>query len=243
MRLAVKSNPILLAVTLLCARLMAACQSVPPPLAFEHSTRVSVRHICLTPLGVPQRAEVSIMNPIGSGFGVVGNLIETHRAAVADAEMADVLSKARYDFGSALTNSVTLAMRKAGFTISRVEGARPQNERAKFLSKYPQRVQVDAFLDIYMRYVGFQAPQSSADYRPRVELIARLVSARGVTLFQSRIVYGSATAEDEDAILVRADESVSFRDRAALQANPSTTVRALQSAIDSVAWELAMQFM
>ncbi len=225
------------------ALLMAACQSVPPPLAFEHSTRVNVRRIALMPLGVPERAEVTIMNPIGSGFGVVGTLIETRRASSANAEMATVLSKAHYDFAAGMTNAIALAMHKAGFTIVRIEGQRPQNEREKFVSYSPQHAQADAYLDVYARYVGFQALQSSVDYRPRVEIVARLVSTHGgATLFQNRIVYGSATTEDADAILVRADENVSFRDRPALQANPSTTARALQTAIDSVAWELATQF-
>ncbi len=184
------------------------------------------------------------MNPIGAGFGVLGNLIENHRAASADAEMADVLTKAHYDFGGALTNSIALAMHKAGFTVSRMDAPRAQTDRSKFLARYPQRAQVDAYLDVYTRYVGFRALQSSVDYRPRVEIIARLVATKdGTTLFQNQIVYGSSTAEDENAILVRADDSVSFRDRAALQANPSATARALQMAIDSVAWELAMQFM
>jgi len=137
-------------------------------------------------------------------------------------------------------------MRKAGFTITRVDGLRAKSEREKFLTRYPQQKTqaVDAYLDIYSPYFGFQAPQSSADYRPRVELIARLVSSKdGSTLFQNHIVYGTHTSDDEDAILVRADDNVSFRDRTALEANPASTARALQSAIDSIAWELAKQFM
>jgi hypothetical protein len=47
--------------------------------------------------------------------------------------------------------------------------------------------------------------------------------------------------EDEDAIVVTPNENATFRDRTALQANPSGTARALQGAIDAVAWELAGQ--
>jgi hypothetical protein len=36
---------------------------------------------------------------------------------------------------------------------------------------------------------------------------------------------------------------LSFRDRAALRVDPNRTARALQSAIDATAWELAKQFM
>jgi hypothetical protein len=232
-----------LATALLLPLLLSACVSAPPPLAFEHSTRVSVRRICVAPVGIPERAEVSIMNPIGAGFGVLGNLIETRREASASAEMADVLAKAHYEFGAALTNAVAIAMRKAGFTVSRGDGARPAKERERFLSQYPKRTLVDAYLDVYAPYVGFQALRSSAEYRPRIEIVARLVDTHGATLFQRRIIYGTASVEDEDALVVVGDDNVTFRDRDSLQANPSTTARALQGAIDSVAWELARQFM
>ena len=227
----------------LVAWLTAGCQSAPPPLAFEQSARISLKRICMVPPGMPEHAAVSIMNPIGAGFGVLGTLIETRRAAAADAEMADVLAKAHYDFAVALTNALAVATHKAGFAISRAEEPRPSKDREKFLSQYPKRLPVDAYLDIYATYIGFRALQSSAAYRPRIDLVARLVSLRGTTLFQRRIVYGSSAAEDEDALLIPADDTVTFRDRAALQANPSRTARALQTAIDSISWELARQLM
>jgi hypothetical protein len=103
---------------------------------------------------------------------------------------------------------------------------------------------VDAYLDVYADYVGFQALQSSEDYRPHLEISARLVDARsGRILFQDRIVYGFSVSTDEDAVLVRAEDNYRFKDRAALQANPVQTARALQGAIEAVSWELAKQFM
>jgi hypothetical protein len=75
-------------------------------------------------------------------------------------------------------------------------------------------------------------------------LSARLVSAKDhQILFQDRIIYGCVENTDEEAVLVRADDNLSFRDRAALQTDPTRTARALQSAIDAAAWELAKQFM
>ena len=223
--------------------LTAGCQSAPPPLAFERAARVSLKRIGLITPGIPEHAEVSILNPIGAGFGVIGTLIETRREAAAGAEMTTVLSKAQYDFGGALTNAIALATRKAGFTVARGEEPRPPKERARFLTQYPKRLPVDAYLDVYAPYVGFRALQSSTGYRPRIEIVARLVNTSGATLFQRRIVYGSFAAEDEDALVIPADDNMTFRDREALQANPSKTARALQTAIDSVAWELARQLM
>ncbi len=71
-----------------------------------------------------------------------------------------------------------------------------------------------------------------------------MVSAKdNRVLFQDRIVYGCTENTDEEAVLVKADERLSFRNRAALQVDPSRTARALQSAIDATAWALAKQFM
>ena len=185
------------------------------------------------------------MNPIGAGFGLVGNLVESRRAAWASEAMEKTLAAAHYDFRTALASAVTQAVSKVGFTINRLAGTRPEKERGRFLTKYPPRdKKVDAYLDVYATYVGFEAPQSSTAFRPRLELSARLVSARdNQILFQDRIIYGCVENTDEEAVLVRADDSLGFRNRAALEVDPTKTARALQSAIDATAWELAKQFM
>ena len=224
--------------------LVAGCQSAPPPQGFERSTRIEVRRVGIAPLGVPAEPQVLIKNPIGAGFGVLGNLIESRRAAGARQEMEAALAKVGYDYDEALTHSISLAMHRAGFAVTVLPGPRPDKERGHFLSSYPSAPKVDAFLDVYAGFVGFQTPQSSEDYRPRLEIFARLISAKDSrTLFQERIVYGSPGSADEDTILVRADDRFRFKNRAALQANPATTARALQGAIEAVAWELAKQFM
>ena len=233
------------AITLIAATVLslalAGCGSLPAQ-RFEHSAGTRIKRICVAPLGTPERAQVQIMNPIGAGFGVVGTFIESRRAAGASQEMEDTLTAARYDFRAALANSVVAALAKDGFAVTRVCGNRSEKERARFLARYPAAKRVDAYLDVYATYVGFEAPQSSTAYRPRLELAARLVSAKDHrTLFQSRIVYAWAENIDEDSLLIPADENPSFRDRAALRANPTRTARALQSAIDAVAWELARQ--
>src|SRR3569833_152736 len=223
--------------------LLSACGSLPPE-KFEPASRIAVRRVCLTSPGIHDRPQVTIMNPIGAGFGVLWILIEAHRAAGAQQEMQTVLAKANYNYGSALANSVFLAMGKAGFTMVRSPDLRPEKERGRFQESYPQMKRVDAYLDVYADYVGFQALQSSEDYRARLQISARLVDAHnGRVLFQDRIVYGFSVATDEDAVLVRAEDNYRFRDRAVLQANLTFTVCALQNAIEAVSWELAKQFM
>ena len=223
--------------------LLSACGSLPPA-NFERASRISIHSVCLASPGVPDRAQVTVMNPIGAGFGVLGNLIEAHRTAGAQQEMQAVLSKVSYNYSAALSDSVFMAMSKAGFVMIRSPESRPEGERSRFMTHYPAVKKVDAYLDIYADYVGFQALQSSDDFRPHLEISARLVDAKdGKILYQGKIVYGLARATDEDAVLVQAGDTYHFRDRTALQANPSVTARALQGAIDAVSWELAKQFM
>lgn len=225
------------------ALVLSACGSLPPA-DFERASRMQVRSVCLTTPGVPDRPQVTIMNPIGAGFGVVGNFIESRRAAGAQQEMQAVLAKASYNYERALSDSVFVAMSKAGFSMTRSPESRPEKERSKFLAQYPAVKRADAFLDVYADYIGFQAMRSSEDFWPHLEISARLVDAKsGKILYQGRIVYGFSVATDEDAVLVHAENTFRFRDRTALQANPTLTARALQGAIDAVAWELAKQFM
>jgi hypothetical protein len=222
---------------------LTACGALPTQ-NFEHSARATIKRVDIVPLGTPEHTQVRIMNPIGAGFGVVGNLVEARRAAWASQAMESTLAAAHFDFRASLSNAVTQAVSKVGFTITRLAGTRPEKESGRFLSKYPPLKHVDAYLDVYATYVGFEAPQSSTAFRPRLELSARLVSVKDhQVLFQDRIIYGCVENTDEDAVLVRADDNLSFRDRTALEADPTRTARALQSAIDAAAWELAKQFM
>lgn len=222
---------------------LAACGSLPSQ-TFDHSVRARIKRIEVVPIGTPEHAQARIMNPIGAGFGLVGNFVESQRAAGASQVVESALAEAHYDFRTSLYNSIAQAVSKVGFSINRLTGPRPDKERSRFLSKYPREKKVDAYLDVYATYVGFEAPQSSTAYRPRLEISARLVSAKDNTvLFQDRIIYGCMENTDEEAVLVRADDKFSFRNRGAFQTDPTKTARALQSAIDATAWELAKQFM
>src|ERR1700761_8550793 len=115
------------AVAMCLALVLGACGSLPPE-NFEPASRVAVRRVCLTSPGVPERPQVTIMNPIGAGFGVVGNLIESRRAAGAQQEMQALLAKANYNYETALSNSVFVAMSKAGFTMIHSPEARSEKE-------------------------------------------------------------------------------------------------------------------
>jgi len=217
-----------------------------PTQDFDHSSRAAIKRVTVVGIGTPEHAQARIMNPIGAGFGLVGNLVELRRRAGATQEMEHALAAAHFDFRASLASSIVRAVSRVGFSITRLSEARPEKEQGKFLSNYPPPVakRVDAYLDVYASYVGFEAPQSSTAYRPRIEISARLVRAKDhQILFQDRIIYGCVENADDDAVLIKADDNLSFHDRAAFQVDPNRTARALQSAIDATAWELAKQFM
>src|ERR1700704_3402621 len=83
-----------------------ACGALPTQ-NFEHSTRATIKRVDIVPIGTPEHTQVRIMNPIGAGFGVVGNLVEARRAAWASQEMENTLAAAHFDFGAWLSNAVT----------------------------------------------------------------------------------------------------------------------------------------
>jgi hypothetical protein len=140
---------------------LAACGSLPTQ-NFDHSTRATVKRVEIIPIGTPEHAQARIMNPIGAGFGLVGNFVELRRKAGATQEMESALAAAHYDFRTSLTNAIAQAVSKVGFTINKLTSARPDKEQGKFLSRYPTPAKkVDAYLDVYATYVGFEAPQSS----------------------------------------------------------------------------------
>src|SRR3979409_1219184 len=100
---------------------LAACGALPTQ-NFEHSTRATIKRVNIVPIGTPEHTQVRIMNPIGAGFGVVGNLVEGRGAAWASQAMESTLAAAHFDFQASLAKAVTQAVSKVGFTITPVAG-------------------------------------------------------------------------------------------------------------------------
>src|SRR5215470_20103702 len=102
---------------------LAACGSLPAQ-SFDHSTRATVKRVEIVPIGTPEHAQARIMNPVGAGFGLVGNFVELRRKAGATQEMENALAAAHFDFRTSLTNAIVQAVGKVGFTITRVTDPR-----------------------------------------------------------------------------------------------------------------------
>jgi len=90
---------------------------------------------------------------------------------------------------------------------------------------------VDAYLDVYATYVGFEAPQSSTAYPHASRYPPRLVSAKDNTiLLPDRIIYGCTEKHGRGSRprLAPTTDSASCN-RGAFQTDPTKTARALQS--------------
>src|ERR1700759_5536994 len=83
---------------------LAACGSLPSQ-GFDHSVRAIIKRIEVVPIGTPEHVQARIMNPIGAGFGLVGNFVESQRAAGATQVVEGARATAHYDFQTALANS------------------------------------------------------------------------------------------------------------------------------------------
>lgn len=222
--------------------LLAACQSMPST-TFDPSLKPTFKKVGIAPIGMPENAEVRILQSVGGNFGLIGALVEEGRAASARGELVDVLAKTNYDFKMEFTVNALAAMNAAGFEATQLPGKRADAERAKFMKAVPKNAGVDAVLDMYVVSVGFFAAGATTDYRPGCQIAARLVDPKDQkVLFQDQILYGAVMPSYQKAIVLPGDPAATFKDRAALQADAPVTRDALKRAIDTCVAELGKQF-
>ena len=224
------------------AAMLTACQSMPRT-TFDPGLRQTVKKVGIAPLGMPNSAEVRILQPIGANFGLIGALVEETRAANARSELEDVLARVNYDYKLELTTNTILTMTDAGFEAVQLPGARPSSARGKFLKSVPVDPGVDAVLDLYVVSLGFFAAGATTDYRPGCHIAARLVDSKSQkVLFQDQIMYGALVPTNQKAIMVPAHSNRSFSDRDSLQSNPSVTRDAFKKALDACVNAVGRQF-
>jgi hypothetical protein len=222
--------------------LLAACQSMPST-TFDPALKPTVRKVGIVEIGMPENAEVRILQSVGGNFGLIGAIVEETRAANARGELVDVLAKSNYDFRMEITSNALAALNAAGFQATQLPGKRPDAVRGKFLKAVPKTADVDAVLDMYVVSVGFFAAGATTDYRPGCHIAARLVEPKTQkVLFQDQIMYGAVMPTYQKAIVLPGDPAATFKDRAALQSDAPVTRDALKKAIDTCVAELGKQF-
>ncbi len=116
--------------------MIAACSTFPTQ-EFNKSGNPGLHAIALAPPGMPEKPEVIILNAVGNNFGLIGGIVEATRAANASKELTGELKTGNLDYKTYLPAHILDALRSEGFAVTLADGARPENEATKFLSKPP----------------------------------------------------------------------------------------------------------
>ena len=143
---------------------LSACSTMPTT-TFDTVAGQHIKKIAIAPIGVAEKADVRIMQPVGANFGLVGALVEEGRAANARAELAKTLSAAGYDYHEDVKQTLLREFSENGFEPILLPGDRASNERLKFLAKLPTDTGSDAILDFVVSYIGFVAAGATTEYR------------------------------------------------------------------------------
>jgi hypothetical protein len=224
--------------------LISACSTFPTQ-GYNKAATGNPHSIALAPMGLPEKANVRIMAPVGANFGLIGALVEAGRESTAVEEARVLLEKANLDYQTYLPGQIVKSLQSAGFEAQQLPGARDPKSRFKFMTGVSQEPGADAVLDIYAPFLGFIAAGATTDYRPSVLLDAKLVRASDQkVLFADQIYYNNFQRDGAPkAVSIDPDPNCVFKDRESLQADPQRTAACLQGAMDSAAKELAKQFL
>jgi hypothetical protein len=100
--------------------------------------------------------------------------------------------------------------------------------------------EADAILDLVIRSVGYVAPAALRNYRPVVQVSARLVAGpTRQVVYAEQISYGLRDLRGETVI--QADRQFSFRNYSDLAASPDRAAEGIRAGIRHVASSIARQ--
>ena len=223
---------------------LSACASTPQTTSYNKATRI--KGIAIQPPGVPDKPLVHTLESGGSGFSISDAFssdsdADQGREAAAARDLQEIFTSTNYDYKKDVRESLQSAFSKSGMPIITLRGERPLKDRAKFVGQCPPVPGADTCLDVYVTFVGFTAPNPTADYVPTVQMHAKLVRmADNATLFQDQIVYNGPPSTQ--AIVAQSSDKHKFRDGDAMKANPQAVTDAVKEAVQSVTTTLAKQF-
>jgi hypothetical protein len=231
------------ALAIICLTCLVVACSTFPTQEFNKSANADLHAIALAPVGMPQKPSVIILNAVGNNFGLIGGIVEATRAANAANELTGELQIGNLDYRTYLPVHIANALRSEGFEVITADGARPESEGSKFLSRPPLPNGTDATLDVYVTYIGYLAAGATTVYRPAVHIEARLVDKKTQkVLFADQIFYNNySPGAAKQAISIEPEPRATFQDRAAMLAAPQEVTRGLAAGLDAVALELARQ--
>jgi hypothetical protein len=217
----------------------AGCATIPEQKLATSPTPSSTK-IVLLPVGIPGRAEITVMHSTGTSFGLVGALVDGARFNAHEKSLAAVLDHQQFDFHAAIAHGVASALQDDGYQVSIAGAAPASTERVTWLTPLPDVKDSDYALDVVFDYFGYAADWDSKPYLPSVAMKARLTDRSGRQSFYTRIVYNPALSifTKSQGPKIPADEQYGFGSMGDIKSNPSKAAKGLEVAVQAVVDEL-----
>ena len=165
------------------AVLMTACAT---PVAHQQelaaSERARIRKVALLRVAEPQRMGVVDLGAIkGGGLagGLIGAAIMGNVTDKRSKEFVDAIKTRKIRLGVALAESIQKELRGAGYTVKYLATENPKFAPDGKSDDYSHiQTDADAILNVWYDTTGYVAPAMGEEYRPWLNLKARLLDAR-----------------------------------------------------------------
>jgi hypothetical protein len=218
---------------------LAGCAAIPQQkLVIEPAAAGTT--ITVLPIGIPERAEVTVVHSTGASFGLVGELVDGERFQAHEKTLAAVIERQQFDFHAEIVHAVEAAVRDDGYRVDRPDGAPMSTRRVTWLTPMPDIKDSDYVLDVVFDYFGYAADWDSQPYLPSVAMKARLTDRSGKQLFFTRVYYNPALGifGKSKGPKIPADVEYAFGSMGDIKANPARAIKGLELAVQSVLGEL-----
>jgi hypothetical protein len=224
------------------ALMAAGCATVPQQ-RLAISPAPSSTKIVVLPVGIPDRAEITVMHSTGTSFGLVGALVDGARFNAHEKSLAAALNRQQFDFHSVITHDIATALQGDGYQINPSDGAPASTDRVAWVTPLPDVKDCDYALDVVFDFFGYAADWDSKPYLPSIAMKARLTDRAGRQLFYTRIVYNPALGifGRSTGPKIPADERYAFGSMGDIKSDPAKAANGLVVAAQAVVDELSRE--
>ncbi len=225
-------------VALLAAFVLAGCTAAPQ-INLDPTRVAEIRSIGVLTPAFPEKADAefwlrSAMPPPG----LLGAALVAGMRADRDANLNAVIGQQGFSMQDSFSKSLRASLQAQGFTVVMVPVARKAGE---FLSRYPTSgANVDAYLDVVATDWGLVAGgfgSSASDlYSPRLDVQARLVSAKnGSVLMQRTVADNPFELAQKDIVHVASARELAPVPRGEIKDHPVNVVNDLRASGEATA--------
>jgi len=191
----------------------------------------SIKTIAFVTPALPGSITLASLAPItvaGSLGGVLGFAYDQSVQKNHANAFSSLLAENNFVPGQVLAADITQRLQAKGYTIMRVQAARPTTD---FLTSYPAATPpADAYLDVVLAVVGYFTTTITAAYEPIVEVKFRLVRAGdNQVLAQGSFQYSILRGD------IHPDPKYNFGHYGDFQTNPSLAIAGISDGLSQAA--------